>query len=93
MKKLSVIGAGQMGAGIAQVAAQIAKIPQIILFDQSEQQLKLQINKMRTSLERAKQNGTITETDLERTLSAIKPSTKMSDLEGSEFIIEVNNGS
>lgn len=89
MKKLSVIGAGQMGSGISQVAAQIGKIPQIILFDQSEEQLNNQITKMKESLQKAKQKGSISDEDLLRTLKAIKPSTKLSDLEGSDFIIEV----
>lgn len=31
VKVLGVIGAGQMGSGIAQVAAQIAKVPVIIV--------------------------------------------------------------
>lgn len=78
-----------MGTEIAQVAAQIAKIPQIFLFDQSQQQITRQIDKMRKSLERAKQKGTISEADLERTFAAIIPTTSMVDLEGSEFIIEV----
>lgn len=81
-----------MGTGIAQVAAQIAKIPQIFLFDQSQQQLTRQIDKMRKSLERAKQKGAISEADLERTFAAIIPTTNIVDLEGSEFIIEVRNG-
>ena len=78
-----------MGSGIAQVAAQIAKIPQIFLFDQSENQLKRQIDNMNESLKRAKQKGLITEEDVQRTLNAIKPTTNLRDLEGSEFVIEV----
>ena len=89
MRKLAVIGAGQMGSGIAQVAAQIAKIPQIILFDNSERQLVLQLNKMKESLEKAKLKGSLTEEDLVRTFETIKATNKLEDLEGSEFIIEV----
>lgn len=89
--KLSVIGAGQMGTGIAQVAAQIAKIPQIILFDQSEAQITKQLGRMKESLLKAKAKGSISEEDLVRTLDAIKPTIKLSDLEGSDFIIEVKN--
>jgi 3-hydroxybutyryl-CoA dehydrogenase len=89
INKLSVIGAGQMGTGIAQIAAQVAKIPQIILFDKSSDQLKAQFTKMKESLERAKQKGSISQDDLEFTLSAIKTSSNLKDLNGSKFIIEV----
>ena len=91
MKKLSVIGAGQMGAGIAQVAAQVAKIPQIILYDQSKIQLSLQMTKMKNSLSKATEKGTLTKEDEHRTLAAIKTSNKLTDLDGSDFVIEVNN--
>lgn len=40
VKKLAVIGAGQMGGGIAQVAASIAKIPSVLLFDVQQHQLE-----------------------------------------------------
>ena len=91
INKLAVIGAGQMGAGIAQIAAQVAKIPQVILFDKSENQLKSQFTKMRESLKRAEQKGTVSTEDLEFTLSAIRTTNNFKDLEGSNFIIEVQN--
>lgn len=80
MKKLSVIGAGQMGSGIAQVAAQIAKIPQVLLFDQSRKQLDLQASKLKESLERSKQKGLLSADDLEATMSAIKSTTNLISL-------------
>lgn len=39
IQKLAIIGAGQMGGGIAQVAAAIAKIPSVYLFDVQKAQL------------------------------------------------------
>lgn len=87
--KLSVIGAGQMGTGIAQVAAQIAKIPQVILFDQNQNQLDNQMRKLKESLSKARSKGALTEEDEHSTLTAIKACTKLTDLEGSDFIIEV----
>lgn len=89
MKKLSVIGAGQMGSGIAQVAAQIAKIPQVILFDKSQTQLDAQRTKLKVYFDKAKQKGSIGEEEINRTLGSIKSTTKLDDLEGSDFIIEV----
>ena len=95
IKKLSVIGAGQMGSGIAQVAAQIAaqiaKIPQVILYDQRYSQLNSQIDKMKESLERSKQKGFVTSDEIEMTMSAIKPTTKIDDLGESDFFIEVTD--
>lgn len=43
IKKVAVIGAGQMGGGIAQTAAVVAKLP-VILFDSSAGQLEKQRN-------------------------------------------------
>ena len=90
MKKISVIGAGQMGSGIAQVAAQFAKIPQVILFDKSQAQLDAQKYKLAEYFEKAKQKGSIKQDEINRTLSSIKTTTKLNDLEGSDFIIEVS---
>jgi 3-hydroxyacyl-CoA dehydrogenase len=42
--KLAVIGAGQMGAGIAQISAAVAKIPTVYLFDPSKSQLDRQLS-------------------------------------------------
>jgi 3-hydroxybutyryl-CoA dehydrogenase len=89
MKKLSVIGAGQMGSGIAQVAAQFAKIPQVVLFDKSQKQLQSQRTKLVEYFEKAKQKGSIGQDEINRTLSSIKSTTELNDLEGSDFIIEV----
>ncbi len=78
-----------MGAGIAQVAAQIAKIPQVILFDQNQNQIDCQMRNLMESLSKARSKGTLTEEDEHFTMTAIKPCTKLTDLEGSDFVIEV----
>lgn len=39
-----MIGAGQMGGGIAQVAAAVAKIPSVLLFDVQKSQLEHRID-------------------------------------------------
>ena len=46
----AVIGAGQMGAGIAQTAAVAAKIPRVILYDTQPAQLTKQLEMISTSL-------------------------------------------
>lgn len=88
MGKLAVIGAGQMGSGIAQVAAQFAKIPQVVLFDKCQNQLDTQKTKLMAFLEKAKQKGTIGDEEINR-LSSIKSTTNLNDLQGSDFVIEV----
>lgn len=44
IKKLAVIGAGQMGTGIAQIAATNAKIPTVYLLDVNQDQLLKQLS-------------------------------------------------
>lgn len=91
IKKLSVIGAGQMGSGIAQVAAQIAKIPKVILYDKSRPQLDSQSFKIKESLEKSKQKGLLSSADeIKLTMAAIKTTTNIDDVEGSDFVIEVD---
>lgn len=91
MQKLSVIGAGQMGGGIAQVAAQIAKIPQVILFDRSETQLNRQMKSIRQYLEKSREKGSISGEIMDSTLNALKPTIKIELVDQSDFFIEVSN--
>lgn len=44
IRNVAVIGAGQMGGGIAQVAATVAKIPSVFLFDVQKAQLDHRMN-------------------------------------------------
>ena len=78
-----------MGSGIAQVAAQMAKISHVILFDKSQAQLDVQKAKLKEYFDKALQKGSIGEEEISRTLRSIKSTTKLDDLEASDFIIEV----
>lgn len=42
IRKIAVIGAGQMGGGIAQTAALAARIPTVLLYDSNGDQLAKQ---------------------------------------------------
>lgn len=88
MRKLAVIGAGQMGAGIAQVAAQVAKIPRVVLYDNNAAQLTRQMGQMRALLERGVVKGRVTAADRDATLSAITPTGRLEDIGDADFIIE-----
>ena len=89
LNKLAVIGAGQMGTGIAHVAAQNAKIPHIMLYDNSVTQLQRQMRNLDELLERGVQRGKLNMQDRNDILSRIKTTTIMEDLGDADFIIEV----
>lgn len=89
LNKLAVIGAGQMGTGIAHVAAQNAKVPHIMLYDNSVTQLQRQMRNLDELLERGVQRGKLNMQDRNDILSRIKTTTIMEDLGDADFIIEV----
>jgi 3-hydroxybutyryl-CoA dehydrogenase len=90
IKTLAVIGAGQMGTGIAQVAAQAAKIPRVLLYDNSPTQLSKQLANLQSSLQRAVGKGKLTKEECDATLQAVKGTGKLEDIGSADFIIEVN---
>ena len=81
---LGVIGAGQMGAGIAQAGAQ-AGIP-VLLVDVSEEVLKRAVGGIRKSLAKLAEKGKVQ--NPEEVASRIKSSTRLEDLATCDFIIE-----
>ena len=66
-----VVGAGQMGAGIAQVAAQAGD--SVLLNDRSEEFVDLGLRTIVKNLERALEKGRITNEERERILARIVP--------------------
>lgn len=88
--KFAVLGAGQMGAGIAQVAAQVAKIPKVLLYDNNSQQLTRQMSKILELLDRSLAKGKITAQDRDQTMAAIKPTERLQDLSDCDFIVEAS---
>lgn len=86
MKTIMIIGAGQMGSGIAQVAAQ-AGFP-VILQDVKEEFTERGMQTIRTSLERFVKKGTITPKTVADTLGHIRPTTAMEQAAEADVIIE-----
>ncbi len=82
---IGVIGAGQMGAGIAQVLAQYGI--QVFLFDIDEHQLKKAFAGMEKSLQRLKEKGRVTE-DVSQVLTRVQPVTSLEDLKTADLVIE-----
>ena len=77
IKKVAVLGAGLMGHGIAQVAAQIGKY-EVNLRDVEQRFIDGGMNMIRESLQRFVKKGQLTEADMNAVLGRIHP---MLDLE------------
>jgi len=86
IQKIGVIGAGQMGNGIAHVCA--ASGFDVILLDVSEEALKKGIATIEKNLARQLSKGKITEADKNGTLSRIKTTTVYADFGDSDLVIE-----
>ncbi|MFD1036889.1 3-hydroxybutyryl-CoA dehydrogenase [Virgibacillus byunsanensis] len=86
IKKVMVIGAGQMGAGIAQVCAQSGF--SVLLNDMNEDALDKGMNNIEKLLTRAVDKERITEEAKAETLNRLAPSSQLSDAESCDLIIE-----
>lgn len=86
IQKIGVIGAGQMGNGIAQVCA--AQKLEVLIYDISQQSLEKGLATISGSLDRLIKKATITEDDKKAILGQIKTTTQMGDLKNSDFVIE-----
>ncbi|KPM34904.1 hypothetical protein AK830_g11672 [Neonectria ditissima] len=88
VKKLGVIGAGQMGLGIALVAAQRAHVP-ITLIDTSEKSLQKGLAFAADKLlAKDVSKSRLTQEQADQARSLLTTSTKMEDLSSVDFVIE-----
>jgi 3-hydroxybutyryl-CoA dehydrogenase len=86
IKTIGVIGAGQMGGGIAQVAA--ASSFQVIINDIEQVFLDKGLTTIGKNLDRLMQKERITEVEKEETLARIKGTLQLKDMADADFIIE-----
>ncbi|MCP1382865.1 3-hydroxyacyl-CoA dehydrogenase NAD-binding domain-containing protein [Runella salmonicolor] len=86
VKKLGILGAGMMGAGIAYVSA-VAGI-EVVLKDVSLEAAEKGKDYSRALLKKAIERGKMDSLKAEGILNLIKPTDNMADLQGSELIIE-----
>jgi len=87
VNRLSVIGAGSMGAQIAQQAALHGL--EVILNDTSEEQLKKAMDSNRGHLMRRVEKGKLSPADAESSLSRVHPITDLAEaVRRTEFVIE-----
>ena len=86
VKTFGVIGAGQMGAGIAQVAA--ASGLSVILHDISAEFVDRGITVIAENLQRAVIKEKISEDEKQKILARIKPSTDLTSMRAADFVVE-----
>lgn len=88
IQKVSVVGAGQMGNGIAHVFA--LHDYAVVLYDISQTQLDKALKTIEENLKRQAKKGAIEESKIEPTLKHIKTTTNLNDVGDVDFCIEAS---
>ncbi|KPA15294.1 3-hydroxybutyryl-CoA dehydrogenase [Candidatus Magnetomorum sp. HK-1] len=86
IKTFGVIGSGQMGNGIAQVAATSGI--DVIMNDISDELVQKGLDNIAGMLSRGVKKGKLTDTDKDAILSRIKTTTNISDMKNADFVVE-----
>lgn len=86
ISKIGVIGAGQMGNGITQVAAAVGL--DVVMFDISSASLDKGLGTIAGSCDRMIKKATMTEDQKKNLISKIKLSQDLKDLAGCDFVVE-----
>ena len=86
VKKIGVIGAGQMGHGIALVAAKANF--DVILRDIKDEFVQKGLSKIERFLDKSIEKGKMSADEKKKILSHLKGTTKLEDLKDSDLIIE-----
>lgn len=83
---IGIVGAGQMGRGIAQVAAQTGF--EVILFDAFKNSLDFGHNFIKTQLDKGAEKGKWTAEDAKNAFAKIKPTAEINDLKNCDLVVE-----
>ena len=86
IKKIGVLGAGQMGSGIAQVLAQQGL--EVVLFDIAEEQLAKAVTGITRNLERQASKGQLESAAIPAMIKSIRTTKVMEDLADCDMAIE-----
>lgn len=86
IKTIGVIGAGQMGGGIAQAAATSGL--EVILIDIAQEILKRSIEAITKNLLRQVEKGKMDPSQKDQVLSRIKPATELQEVAAADFVVE-----
>lgn len=83
---IGIVGAGQMGRGIAQVAAQTGY--DVVLFDAFKNSLDFGHGFIKTQLDKGIEKGKWTRDQADQAFSKIKPTVEIEDLKNCDLVIE-----
>ncbi len=86
IKKVGVVGAGQMGNGISHVFALHGY--RVVMYDVSDAQLDKALKTIEKNLGRQVKSGVIKEEQIKETLKNITPTTKLEDVADVDFCVE-----
>jgi len=86
IEKLAVVGAGQMGSGIAQVAAQAGV--EVVLADATPELARAGLERVSRMLTKLVEKGTMSAGDRSALLARIKPAEKLEDCARAQLLIE-----
>ncbi|MBP2158035.1 MULTISPECIES: 3-hydroxybutyryl-CoA dehydrogenase [Asticcacaulis] len=86
IKSVGIIGAGQMGAGIAQVCAQSGYA--VVLFDQSADAVKKAFERIEKGINRLVEKETISADDAKAALTRLTPAASVQELSDCDLVIE-----
>ncbi|HVI76204.1 MAG TPA: 3-hydroxybutyryl-CoA dehydrogenase [Anaeromyxobacteraceae bacterium] len=86
IERMAVVGAGQMGAGIAQVAAQAGI--EVVLADATPELAQKGLTRMAGSLERLVEKGKMSAGDRTALLARVRPAERFEDCARAQLLIE-----
>jgi 3-hydroxybutyryl-CoA dehydrogenase len=86
VSRLGVVGAGQMGGGVAEVAGQAGL--EVLVHDVSEEMCQRGLDNVRRDLDRMVKRGRVKPEERDQALRRIKTTTRLEDLREVDFVIE-----
>jgi 3-hydroxybutyryl-CoA dehydrogenase len=86
IERMAVVGAGQMGAGIAQVAAQAGV--EVVLADATAELARKGVDRVAGALAKLVEKGKMTAGDRTALLARIKPAEKLEDCARAQLLVE-----
>jgi 3-hydroxybutyryl-CoA dehydrogenase len=87
MQRLGVVGAGTMGIGIVQIAAQQGL--DVVACEVDEGRVRAAMDGLRSTLARLVERGRLAQPDVDAALGRIQPTTQFADLASVDAVIEV----
>lgn len=86
IQRVGVVGAGQMGSGIVEVAAKAGA--HVVVFEPTDELLNAGRSRLTSSLERATSKGKLSEADRDATLARLTFTTDLNEMADRQLVIE-----